>query len=100
MIIDEMDLEFCSTIEEILQLCLTPMKKLLTNGEQEEIKSLANNDKELKTMLDDYLTYFLTISAKACILHVYPRSYTYDEAFLLVANYYVVIVEYAKKKDR
>ena len=95
MIIDEMDLEFCSTIEEILQLCLTPMKKLLTNGEQEEIKSLANNDKELKTMLDDYLTYFLTISAKACILHVYPRNYTYDEAFLLVANYYVVIVEYA-----
>ena len=95
MIIDEMDLEFCSTIEEVLQLCLNPLKKLLTNGEQEEIKSLASNDKELKTMLDDYLTYFLTISAKACILHVFPRSYTYDEAFLLVANYYVVVIEYA-----
>ena len=95
MIIDTMDLEMCQEIEEILELCLEPMKKLLTNGELEEIKSIATNDKELKTIVNDYLTFHLTISAKACILHVFPRSYTYDEAFLLVANYYVVVIEYA-----
>lgn len=95
MLIDTMDLEMCQEIEEILELCLNPMKKLLTVSEQEEIKSLASNDKELKTILDEYLTYFLTISAKACILHVFPRSYEYDEAFFLVANYYVVVIEYA-----
>ena len=49
MIIDTMDLEMCQEIEEILELCLEPMKKLLTNGELEEIKSIATNDKELKT---------------------------------------------------
>ena len=96
MLIDTMDIEFCSTLEEVLECCLTPLKKLLTASEKEEIKSLASNDKELKTMLDDYLLYHLTASAKACLLYVYPRGYDdYDDAFSLVGNYYQVVIQYA-----
>ena len=93
MLIDEMDLDSCSDIDEILELCLSPMKKLMNQAEQNEIKSIVRKDdealiKELvgtfmdievahkkaqETMLDNYLRYHLVISAKACILHVYPR---------------------------
>lgn len=96
MLIETTDIEFCSTIEEILELCLAPMKKLLTVSEQDEIKSLASNAEELKTMLDNYLTYHLTISAKTCLLYVFPRGYDdYDDAFMLIGNYYQVVIEYA-----
>ncbi len=97
MLIDAMDLESCTEIEEILALCVEPMKRLMTQAEQDEIKSIVReDDKELieelggkqedalikaqSTMLDNFLSYHLMASAKACVMHVYPTgNYTEDD---------------------
>lgn len=113
MLIDIAELESCSSIEEILELCVEPMKKLLTYEEQDEVKAIVREDdiemiKELggmgdkahtkaqTTMLNNYLLYYLTVSAKTCICHVYPSdNYTEDDAFFLVGSYYLTVIEFS-----
>lgn len=113
MLIDSNDLQSCEEIEEILELCITPMERLLTYAEQDEIKSIVREDdveliRELggtgdkaydrakTTILNNYLSYYLTVSAKACICHVYPTgNYTDDDAFFLVGSYYTTVIEFA-----
>ena len=83
MILEEMDLEMCSTITEILELCVDVVKKQLT-------------EQELKDVDDEHILYYLMLSAKTCLLHVYPKeNWTEDEAFMLVGSYYIVVCEYA-----
>ena len=118
MLIDIAELESCGSIEEILELCVEPMKKLLTYAEQDEVKAIVREDdieliKELggtgdkayskaqTTMLNNYLSYYLTVSAKTCITHVYPSdNYTEDDAFFLVGSYYLVVIEFALQLTR
>lgn len=113
MLIDIAELESCGSIDEILALCVEPMKKLLTYAEQDEVKAIVREDdveliKELggtgdkaydkaqTTMLNNYLSYYLTVSAKTCITHVYPSdNYTEDDAFFLVGSYYLTVIEFA-----
>ena len=85
MILEEMDLEMCSTITEILELCVDVVKKQLTDGELKDIKDMG----------DDYILYHLILSAKACLVYVFPHGYTEDEGFMLVGSYYIVVCEYA-----
>lgn len=88
MILEEMDLEMCSTITEILELCVDVLKKQLT-------------DNELQDIDDEHILYHLMLSAKACLLYVYPKGdWTEDEAFELVGSYYMVVVEYALQLTR
>ena len=49
MLIDTMDLQSCISVEEILELCVEPMKKLMTDAEQDEIKTslVKESDAEL-----------------------------------------------------
>ena len=49
MLIDEMDLQFCATITEILELCVDVVKKQLTDAEINDILAMGN-EKEQKTM--------------------------------------------------
>ena len=44
MLIDVMDLESCTEIEEVLALCVKPMKRLMTDAEQDEIKFIVHED--------------------------------------------------------
>ena len=85
MILEEMDLEMCSTITEILELCVDVVKKQLTDGELNDIKDMG----------DDYILYHLILSAKSCLVYVFPHGYTEDEGFMLVGSYYIVVCEYA-----
>lgn len=95
MIIDSMDLEMCSTITEILELCVDVVKKQLTDAEINDILAMGN-EKEKKTIVADVLLYYLSLSAKSCLLHVYPKGdYTEDEGFVLIGSYYIVVCEYA-----
>ena len=118
MLIDIAELESCGSIEEILELCVEPMKRLMTYAEQDEIKAIVRVDdfemiKELggtgdkahtkaqTTMLNNYLLYYLTVSAKTCITHVYPSdNYTEDDAFFLVGSYYLTVIEFALQLTR
>lgn len=113
MLIDAMDLESCTTIDEILELCVEPMKRLMTYAEQDEIKSIVReDDKELieelggkqedaftkaqSAMLDNFLSYHLMASAKACVMHVYPTgNYTEDDGFEILYRFYLVVIEFA-----
>ena len=113
MLIANEDIESCSSIEEILELCVEPMTRLLTDAEQDEIKSLVKESdtaliKELggttenafklaqEAILSQYLSYHLLGSAKACIIHVYPTdNYTEDDSFFLIARFYLVVIEFA-----
>ena len=91
MLIDETALESCTTIDEILELCIEPMKRLMTDAEMTEIKSIVREDdaamiKELggtgenaftkaqSAMLNNFLSYHLMSSAKACVMHVHPTG--------------------------
>ena len=95
MLIDEMDLQFCATITEILELCVDVVKKQLTDAEINDILAMGN-EKEQKTIVSDVLLYYLSLSAKSCLLHVYPKGdYTEDEGFMLIGSYYIVVCEYA-----
>lgn len=115
MLIDETALESCTTIDEILELCIEPMKRLMTDAEMTEIKSIVKDDdaamiKELgvKTldqartvMLNNFLSYHLMSSAKACVMHVHPTgSYSYEEALEIVDCYYLVVIEFALQLTR
>ena len=113
MLIDAMDLESCTEIEEILELCVEPMKRLMTDAEQDEIKSIVREDdiemiKELggtgedalikaqSAMLDNFLSYHLMSSAKACVMHVYPTgNYTEDDGLEILGRFYLVVIEFA-----
>lgn len=113
MLIDAMDLESCTEIDEILELCLSPMKRLMTEAEMTEIKSIVReDDKELieelggkkedaftkaqSVMLDNFLSYHLMASAKACVMHVYPTgNYTEDDGFEILYRFYLVVIEFA-----
>ena len=95
MLINEMDLQFCATITEILELCVDVVKKQLTDAEINDILAMGN-EKEQKTIVQDVLLYYLSLSAKSCLLHVYPKGdYTEDEGFVLIGSYYIVVCEYA-----
>lgn len=113
MLINAMDLESCTEIEEVLALCVKPMKRLMTDAEQDEIKSIVREDdleliKELggtgenaftkaqSAMLDNFLTYHLMASAKACVMHVYPTgNYTEDDGLEILCRFYLVVIEFA-----
>lgn len=113
MLIDAMDLESCTEIEEVLELCVEPMKRLLTYAEQDEIKSIVREDnlemiKELggtgenaftkaqSAMLDNFLIYHLMASAKTCVMHVYPTgNYTEDDGLEILCRFYLVVIEFA-----
>ena len=109
MLIDATTLESCDSIQQILELCVEPMKRLLTHEEQNEIKAIVReDDKQLisdlgakkvedarEVILEQYLNYHLTSSAKAVINYVYRDEYEDDEAFFLVGNYYLTVIEYA-----
>ena len=96
MLIDETDLQFCSTILEILELCVDVVKKQLTEQELKDILTMANNEQEQKTIVSDVILYHLSLSAQSCLLYVFPKgNYTEDEGFTLVASYYLAVCEYA-----
>ena len=94
MIINSMDLEMYSEIEEILGLCVDVVKKQLTDAEVNDILAMGSK-KEQETIVSDVLLYYLSLSAKSCLLHVYPKGdYTEDEGFMLIGSYYIVVCEY------
>jgi hypothetical protein len=111
MLIDLMDIEMCGTTDEILELCVSPMKNLLTKSEKDMMANLVDeNDEDMirnlgggdvnkakEQMLTNYLLYHLQMSAKTCILYVFPsgKDLDSDEGFLLVGSYYQVVIEFA-----
>ena len=47
-------------------------------------------------MLDNFLSYHLMASAKACVMHVYPTgNYTEDDGFEILYRFYLVVIEFA-----
>lgn len=96
MLIDDMALEFCSTTLEILELCVNIVEKQLTEAEVNDILAMSDDWEKRKTIVSEVLLYYLVLSAKSCLLHVYPKGdYTDDEGLILVAEYHVVVCEYA-----
>lgn len=110
MLIDLMDIEMCGTTDEILELCVSPMKNLLTKSEKDMMANLVENDEDMirnlgggdvnkakEQMLTNYLLYHLQMSAKTCILYVFPSGKDLDsnEGFSLVGGYYQVVIEFA-----
>lgn len=100
MLIDDMALEFCSTTLEILELCVNIVEKQLTEQEVNDILAMSDDGSDdgegRKTIVSEVLLYYLVLSAKSCLLHVYPKGdYTDDEGLILVAEYHVVVCEYA-----
>lgn len=97
LVIDEMDLEMCMTVEEILELCIPTAQYILTQQEVEQIKGIiVGNTPEAisnrKTIVDDYIYFYLVQSVKACAKYSNVNG---DDTFSYVAVNHPAIIELA-----
>ena len=98
LVIDEMDLEMCANVQEILNLCVPTVQYILTQQEVEQIKSIIVGDTpeaiaNRKTIVDDYIYFYLVQSVKACTK--YSNINGTDDTFSYVAVNHPVIIELA-----
>lgn len=96
LVIDEMDLEMCANVQEVLELCIPTVQYMLTQSELEQIKSIIVGDtpeaiSNRKTIINDYIYFYLVQSVKACTK--YSNINGTDDTFTYVAVNHPAIIE-------